>query len=68
MRVVLANKKNGQTIWINNINCYNLMPNGGIWNLIKQNNITTLGRLGFTGSGRFLNEKLIYYFDQKLKA
>ena len=44
------------------------MPNGGIWNLIKQNNITTLGRLGFTGSGRFLNEKLIYYFDQKLKA
>ena len=58
----------GSFLVTSNGNYYNLMPNAGVWNPINKTTLKkTLGGLGFTGSGKSLNEMLLELFWSKIK-
>ena len=58
----------GSFLVTSNGNYYNLMPNAGVWNPINKTTLKkTLGSLGFTGSGKSLNEMLLELFWSKIK-
>ena len=57
----------GSFLVTSNGNYYNLMPNAGVWNPINKTTLKkTLGGLGFTGSGKSLNEMLLELFWSKI--
>ena len=57
----------GSFLVTSNGNYYNLMPNAGVWNPINRTTLKkTLGGLGFTGSGKSLNEMLLELFWSKI--
>ena len=58
----------GSFLVTSNGNYYNLMPNAGVWNPINKTTLKKpLGGLGFTGSGKSLNEMLLELFWSKIK-
>ena len=58
----------GSFLVTSNGNYYNLMPNAGVWNPINKTTLKkTLGGLGFTCSGKSLNEMLLELFWSKIK-
>ena len=57
----------GSFLVTSNGNYYNLMPNAGVWNPMNKATLKkTLGGLGFTGSGKSLNEMLLELFWSKI--